>query len=119
MNQARVETAAADSQSVGSTSAECAYTPAASVIIPARNAERLLRDCLTCLGKSQGCPYEVIVVDDGSSDDTAKVAQELGARVIQLDQTMGPAAARNRGAAVANSEGSKFMTFAAMVHPSV
>lgn len=76
----------------------------ASVVIPARNAQDILRACLERIGKSRSCPYEIIVVDDGSTDETARVAIEMGARVIQLDKSMGPAAARNRGTADARAE---------------
>lgn len=72
-------------------------TPEATVVIPARNAQSLLLTCLECLRESFGCSYETIVVDDGSTDDTARVATEMGARVIRLDETVGPAVARNRG----------------------
>ena len=71
--------------------------PEATVVIPARDAQDLLRRCLECTAESVGCSYETVVVDDGSSDDTACVARELGARVIPLEQSVGPAAARNRG----------------------
>jgi glycosyltransferase involved in cell wall biosynthesis len=42
-------------------------------------------------------PAEVLVVDDGSDDDTATVAEELGARVIRHPQNRGLAATRNTG----------------------
>jgi GT2 family glycosyltransferase len=92
--------------------------PEASVVVPAHNAQSHLRECLKCLGESQGCRYEIIVVDDGSTDDTARVAAEMGARVIQLDETMGPAVARNRGVANARAEIVVFIDADVLVAPS-
>jgi cellulose synthase/poly-beta-1,6-N-acetylglucosamine synthase-like glycosyltransferase len=77
----------------------------ASVIIPAYNAEAVLPRCLQAL-EHQTIPqdqYEVIVVDDGSMDDTAKVADAGGATVISSEH-VGPAAARNAGAQLARAE---------------
>ncbi len=77
----------------------------ASVIIPAYNAENVLPRCLKAL-ESQTLlqdQYEVIVVDDGSSDGTAEVAERAGANVLRLDH-LGPAAARNAGAEIARAE---------------
>jgi glycosyltransferase involved in cell wall biosynthesis len=70
-----------------------------SVVIPARNAARLLPDCLAAL-RSQtmsASAFEVIVVDDGSTDKTAEVARALGARCLTQPR-QGPGAARNHGA---------------------
>lgn len=78
-----------------------------SVIVPARNAEKMLESCLQALIHQQGLyfgqDYEVIVVDDGSSDGTAQVAQETGVKLITIAHH-GPAAARNAGARVANGQ---------------
>ncbi len=72
--------------------------PWVSVIIPAWNAAGILPDCLRALQQQEGgLDYELIVVDDGSSDETAAVAAGLGARVIR-QANAGPAAARNAGA---------------------
>ncbi len=70
----------------------------ASVIIPVRNGENVLSRCLEAL-RRQGLPadaYEIIVVDDGSEDATATVAEQAGARVVRQDPS-GPSVARNRG----------------------
>lgn len=75
-----------------------------AVVVPAYNAERTLGDCLRSL-EAQNVPpstYEIIVVDDGSSDRTASVAAAFGVRVIR-QQNAGAAAARNAGVAAANA----------------
>ena len=70
----------------------------ASVVIPARNAEKTLRYCLeAALNQSISKPYEVIVVDDGSTDKTPQIAAEYPVRLLQQPK-LGPAAARNLGA---------------------
>jgi lipopolysaccharide/colanic/teichoic acid biosynthesis glycosyltransferase/GT2 family glycosyltransferase len=76
-----------------------------SVIVPACNAEQTMARCLETLA-CQTIPraaYEVIVVDDGSTDRTAEIACRYGARLIRQPNT-GPAAARNQGAQVARGE---------------
>ncbi|NOZ70953.1 MAG: glycosyltransferase [Chloroflexi bacterium] len=74
----------------------------ASVIVPAYNAERFLPRCLAAL-HAQTLPatdYEIVVVDDGSSDNTAQLAKEGGVRVVRGEHA-GAAAARNAGVAAA------------------
>ncbi|MDO8669161.1 MAG: glycosyltransferase [Candidatus Buchananbacteria bacterium] len=66
-----------------------------SVVIPAYNAHKTLAKCLKSVYKQKFSDYEVIVVDDGSTDDTAKIAEEFSARVIKQNPNVGPAAARN------------------------
>jgi glycosyltransferase involved in cell wall biosynthesis len=69
-----------------------------SVVVPARNAADTLGQCLDALlvQSEAGESYEVIVVDDGSSDDTRDVASSRPVRVLSQKHE-GPAAARNRG----------------------
>lgn len=70
-----------------------------SVIVPTYNSSKGLAQCLEALS-SQSVPrenYEVIVVDDGSLDDTASVAGSFEVQVVRQDHA-GPAAARNCGA---------------------
>lgn len=56
--------------------------PCVSIIIPARNEERNLRRLLETLSQQGPSVREVIVVDDGSTDATARVASEAGALVL-------------------------------------
>jgi glycosyltransferase involved in cell wall biosynthesis len=74
-----------------------------SVVIPAYNAEATLGRCLDALSAQSRPPDEVIVVDDGSTDDTAELAQRYGARVVR-QANAGAAAARNAGARAARGE---------------
>ncbi len=67
-----------------------------SVVVPAFNAAPILKNCLDALQSQTHPPDEIIVVDDGSTDDTFQVAQRLGARVYR-QANQGPAAARNCG----------------------
>jgi cellulose synthase/poly-beta-1,6-N-acetylglucosamine synthase-like glycosyltransferase len=69
-----------------------------SVVVPARNAAGTMGSCLEGL-LEQSVPrdlYRVIVVDDGSTDDTGRVVQGSGVELIAQPHE-GPAAARNRG----------------------
>ncbi|RMF92318.1 MAG: glycosyltransferase, partial [Candidatus Schekmanbacteria bacterium] len=68
-----------------------------SVIIPAYNAEEDLKECLASLKKQTIKPKEIIVVDDGSTDSTAKVAEEMGAIVVKNDRNVGRGQARING----------------------
>lgn len=67
-----------------------------SVVIPAYNAARFLPRCLGSVSTQTLQPTEVIVVDDGSTDDTATIAASLGARVLRRPNG-GLSAARNTG----------------------
>jgi cellulose synthase/poly-beta-1,6-N-acetylglucosamine synthase-like glycosyltransferase len=73
-----------------------------SVIVPVFNGANTLDACLEALaGQSTGeTEYEVIVVDDGSTDGSAGVAARYGVQVIR-QKNAGAAAARNRGAQLA------------------
>jgi glycosyltransferase involved in cell wall biosynthesis len=75
------------------------------VVIPARNEEGRIAGCLEAL-RDQSLrreEYEVVVVDDGSEDNTAEAAARLGARVIRQEKK-GAAAARNQGVVSARGE---------------
>ncbi len=79
-------------------------SPNFSVIVPAYNAEGLIQHCLDALEHQTATreTYEVIVVDDGSTDGTRAVAESHGARVL-TQTNRGAGAARNLG--VQNARG--------------
>jgi glycosyltransferase involved in cell wall biosynthesis len=80
--------------------------PELSVVVCCHNGADALPTALTSLGRQTAEPdrYEVVVVDDGSSDATAAVAAEMGARVVRLEVNAGLAAARNAGVSAARGE---------------
>ncbi len=74
---------------------------AISVVIPMFNEARHITRTLQAVraaAERAGCEWEVIVVDNGSSDDGPRIARELGARVLDCPR-LSIAALRNRGAA--------------------
>lgn len=68
-----------------------------SIIIPARNEARTIGDLLQSLNKAHP-DAEIIVVNDGSEDDTARISASAGARVISSPYSMGNGAAVKAGA---------------------
>ncbi|WP_051243277.1 glycosyltransferase [Azohydromonas australica] len=82
-----------------------ARRPLVSAIIPAYNSERFLPLAITSVLAQTYAPMECIVVDDGSSDGTARVVASFGDRVRYIHQTnAGASAARNTGIAAARGE---------------
>jgi glycosyltransferase involved in cell wall biosynthesis len=75
-----------------------------SVVIPARDAEAMIgRTVAAVRAQELDGAFEVIVVDDGSTDRTRLVAEEAGARVVRNATPAGPADARNAGVAAATA----------------
>ncbi len=74
--------------------------PEVSVIIPAFNAVRTIGTALASVEAQTFRDFEIIVIDDGSSDDTVGEVERLGVNAIVLrQQNAGPGAARNTGIA--------------------
>ena len=88
-----------------------------SVVIPAHDASRFLDACLAHLEASTVAPLECIVVDDGSTDDTAAIAHRHGVTVLSTDGRRGPAHARNLGAGYARGDVLFFLDADVCVHP--
>lgn len=75
-----------------------------SAIVCTRNGSATLRECLAALGRQTHVDYEVIVVDDGSTDATADIARSFPFVRYAHQPAAGLSAARNRGAAEATGE---------------
>lgn len=67
--------------------------PSVSVVVPALDDADVLARCLRALARQTVAPLEVVVVDNGSSDATAQVARDAGARVVTEPHRGIPAAA--------------------------
>src|SRR5437764_3903570 len=77
-----------------------------SFIVPAHNEELELGACLEAIrdaASAARCEYEIVVVDDSSTDLTATIARAAGARLVSIQRRQ-IAAARNAGAREAHGE---------------
>jgi len=81
--------------------------PKLSVIVPVYNGAMHLSRCLDSLRLSNCSDFEVIVVDDCSTDRSRQIAERSGARCVRAPHTLGPAGARNLG--VAHAQGDIFV----------
>ena len=80
-------------------------TPLVSVIIPAFNRAHSIRISIDSVLQQTYQPLEVVVVDDGSTDETADVLAEYGNQIISIRQeNSGPSSARNKGVAHAKGD---------------
>jgi GT2 family glycosyltransferase len=91
--------------------------PSLSVVVPVRNGGRDFELCLLRLRDSFLTDYELIVIDDGSTDDSAGLAARAGATVYRHSTPQGPAAARNWGARVASAPLIFFLDADVALHP--
>ena len=92
-----------------------------SVIMPAFNADKFISDAIQSVIQQTYSNWELIVIDDGSSDSTAAILAEAPAderrRVVHQDNT-GLAAARNRGLAESSAPHIAFLDVDDRWHPS-
>jgi GT2 family glycosyltransferase len=77
--------------------------PRISVVVCTHNGSRTLRGCLEDIAALEYPDYELLVVDDGSTDGSAAIAEEYGARVVRTENR-GLASARNTGLEAATGE---------------
>ncbi len=75
--------------------------PTLSIIVPVYNGGSNFYQCLRSLSTVATKVLEIIVVDDGGTDDSGLLAEQIGARVFKFASPGGPARARNRGAQIA------------------
>lgn len=93
--------------------------PYLSVVVPAHDAETILPETLGALLESDypRSEWELIVVDDASTDRTPEVAREYADRVVEIGGSpRGPAYARNRGVQVCRGECVAFVDADCRVH---
>lgn len=92
--------------------------PTVSVIIPALNAAAYLPELLHRLASATETPDEIILVDDGSTDNTGALAQQAGCRLLHTARPRsGPAIARNAGALQAHHDILFFLDADVLPHP--
>ncbi len=75
-----------------------AELPFVSVIIPVYNGEEFLGRCLDAIIASSYPSFEIIMVDDCSTDESVGIARQKGIKIHRLPEQSGPAIARNTGA---------------------
>lgn len=79
-------------------------TDRCTVVIPVYNGARTLAQCLETL-LAGGCPArQIIVVDDGSTDETPAILERFPVRRIRLPKNLGRSAARNAGMRASDAE---------------
>jgi glycosyltransferase involved in cell wall biosynthesis len=83
--------------------------PFVTVITPVYNGEAFLEEAIESVQQQNYQPLEIIIIDDGSTDDTARLAASLEGNIRYIEQAnQGPAAARNTGIKAAQG---KLITF--------
>ncbi len=89
--------------------------PTVSVVVPAFNASATIERCLSSIVAQTVLPHEILVVDDGSRDDTLTRAQDFASRhptlnwIIKSQPNGGAGAARNAGIAAASGQALAFL----------
>lgn len=80
-------------------------SPLVSVVIPTYNRAHMLKDAIDSVLAQTYPNFELLVVDDGSTDDTQALLESYGRRIIAIHQSnKGVSAARNRGIRSASGE---------------
>lgn len=84
-----------------------------AVIVPAHNASATISAALESIAAQTECDWQVTVIDDGSSDQTAELVERFGPafQLVQNPVALGPAGARNRGLALARESDPEFYAF--------
>lgn len=88
-----------------------------SVVVPVFNGGRDFEKCLRGLRSNPADNFELVVVDDGSTDASSRIAASFGARVIRNETPRGPAFARNAGAEAARAPIIFFLDADVVPHP--
>lgn len=93
--------------------------PFLSIVVPVYNGGEAFRACLSAIRRSQFQDWELIVVDDGSSDRSVQVAHQFKATVLKTHRPKsGPGVARNLGAKTAQGQYLCFIDADCEVNPN-
>jgi glycosyltransferase involved in cell wall biosynthesis len=84
-------------------------SPLLSIIIPVYNAAGTLNDCYNSIKESGYINYEIIMVDDASTDNSLNLTEDFDCKIIKLEKNRGANFARNTGAESAKGEILVFM----------
>lgn len=92
-----------------------------SIIIPVYNRQAVVRECIQSVGNQSHQNYEIILIDDGSTDKTLEVCRELAKaepriRILEMEHA-GVSAARNKGLERAEGEYVFFLDSDDVIHP--
>lgn len=97
--------------------------PIISIIVPVYNAEYYLHRCMDSILSQTFSNYEIILIDDGSTDGSGKICDEYAAadsRIIVIHQrNQGQSVARNSGIQRANGEWIHFVDSDDVIHPQM
>ena len=74
-----------------------------SIIIPCKNGSNYIKEALEAINR-QNMNVEVVVVDDGSEDNTSEIAKAYGCKVIRNEVSQGPVKAKNAALKIATGE---------------
>jgi cellulose synthase/poly-beta-1,6-N-acetylglucosamine synthase-like glycosyltransferase len=77
--------------------------PLVSIILPARNADQNMSAALNAISQQDYAPYEVIIISDGSTDQTVEICRKYPYQLI-VQEWRGTASAENAGVALARGE---------------
>ncbi len=90
-----------------------------SIVIPARDSEATLQTTLDSIQKQTLLPDEVIIVDDGSKTPVQNLDYNYSMKILRNPESLGPAAARNRGAQAAEGDIILFVDADVFLSPDV
>ncbi|MDP8222851.1 MAG: glycosyltransferase family 2 protein [Candidatus Lernaella stagnicola] len=93
--------------------------PAVSIIVPFYNAEGTLGRCLDSIKRCDSENLEIIAVDDGSTDDSARLARERDVTLLTMERQSGAAAARNHAVTAAAGDILVFIDADVLVPPGL
>lgn len=97
------------------------HRPFFSVIIPLYNKENYVRDAIDSISAQTFRSFEIVVVDDGSTDDSAKIVRAIDYTriLISPQENAGVSAARNKGLQIANGAYVAFLDADDLWHPDL